>query len=306
MRLPRLRLPRPRLSLDWLAALGGRRTILYVGYTAVLFVVSLLLTFPHELLVHRMLRSVSRGPVSVEFNTVRLSWLAGYELTGMRIGSASADGQPPYLECTRLWVRPALSALLRGNPYDLLLSADLYGGTAQGEAQMNEGGVAASVLWKDLNLGRYRTLTSLLDEGQLTGRLSGHLDFESRGVNLDAGQSTGEFALEAAALSGAKVSGFPVPDLHLRQTKAKFALRAGRLEVQEFQAAGDVDVQASGHIVLRDPPQESVLNLRATIQQSLATPEAVKTLVGLIPRPPGSKPDSPIVITGTLGRPHVR
>lgn len=306
MRLPRIRLPRPRLSLEWLAALGGRRTILYVGYTAVVFVASLLLTFPHESLVRRILSSVNRGPVSVEFNTVRLAWLDGYELSGMRIGSASADGQPPYLECSRLWVRPALSALLHGNPYDLLLSADLYGGMAQGEVKMSEGAVAGNLQWKDLNLGRYRTLTSLLDEGQLTGRLSGHLDFEGRGANLDAGQSTGEFALEAAALSGAKVGGFPVPDLHLRQTKAKFAVRAGRLEVQEFQATGDVDVQASGYIVLRDPPQESILNLRATIQQSLATPDAVKTLVGLIPRPPGSKPDAPIVITGTLGRPRVR
>jgi hypothetical protein len=59
-------------------------------------------------------------------------------------------------------------------------------------------------------------------------------------------------------------------------------------------------------VVLREPLQESILNLRATIQQSLATPDAVKTLVGLIPRAPGSKPDSPIIITGTLAHPHVR
>jgi type II secretion system protein N len=160
--------------------------------------------------------------------------------------------------------------------------------------------------WKDLNLGRYRTLTALLDEGQLGGRVSGYFNFEGHGAKLEASQGTGELALEGVALTAAKVSGFPVPDLHLRQTKLKFVVRGGRLELQEFQATGDVDVQGSGNVVLREPLQESILNLRATIQQSLATPDLVKTLVGLIPRAPGSKPDAPIVITGTLGRPHVR
>jgi hypothetical protein len=65
-------------------------------------------------------------------------------------------------------------------------------------------------------------------------------------------------------------------------------------------------VQGSGNVTLREPLSESILNLRATIQQSLATPDALKTLVALIPRPPGSKPDAPVMISGTLGRPHVR
>jgi type II secretion system protein N len=305
MRLPRLPLPQVRFSLDWLGNLGGRRTVLYSGYTAVLFLLCLLVTFPHELLVRRALNTV-RAPVSIDFTGVSFAWFNGYEINGMRIASNNADGQAPYLECTRLWVRPALRALLRGNPYDFLLRADLYGGIATGEVIVNGSSMAGTLQWKDLSLARYRVLTALLDEGQLAGRLSGAMNFEGRAPNLNPGQSTGELFVEGAALTGAKVSGFPVPDLRLRQTKAKFAVREGRLEVQEFQATGDVDVQASGNIVLRDPPEESMLNLRVTIQQSLATPDAVKTLVGLIPRAPGSKPDAPITLTGTLARPHVR
>jgi len=306
MRFPRLRLPRPQISLDWLGELGGRRTVLYLGYTAILFLVFLLLTFPHELLIRRMLSSVSQGPVAVEFTDANFAWFHGYKISGMRIGSAGADGQAPYLECSQLWVRPALSALVRGNPYDLLLYADLYGGTAHGELLMNNGSVNGSMQWNDLNLGRYRTLTALFDEGQLAGRVSGYFNFESHGAKLEAGQATGALTLEGGALTGVKVSGFPVPDLHLRQTRLKFAVRGGRLELQEFQATGDVDVEGYGNVTLREPLQDSVLNLRATIQQSLATPDAVKTLVGLIPRAPGAKPDSPIMITGTLGRPHTR
>ncbi len=306
MRLPQLRLPRLQLSFDWLAGLGGRRTILYFGYTSVLFLLFLLLSFPHDLLVRRALSSLSQGPVGVDFAEVNFAWIEGYQLSSLRIGPAAEDGQGPYLECSRLWIRPALGALLRGNPYDLLLHAELYGGSAQGEVRMQQGNLDGTLQWKDLNLGRYRTLTALLDEGQIAGRLSGSATFESHGSRVDAGQGTGEFLLEGGALTAAKISGFPVPDLHLRQTKFKFTVRSGRLEIQDFQATGDVDIQGSGNVTLREPVSESILNLRTTIQQSLATPDAIKTLVGLIPRPPGAKPDAPIMISGTLGRPHVR
>ena len=305
MRLPRLRLPQLRFSLDWLGNLGGRRTVLYSGFTSVLFLLFLLVTFPHELVVRRAL-SAAHGPAVIDFTGVRFAWLNGYEIDGVQIASASADGQAPYIECNRLWVRPALGALLRGNLYDFLLHADLYGGAATGEVSITGASMAGTMQWKDLSLSRYRGLTALLDEGQLAGRVSGAMNFEGRAPNLNPGQGTGELFVDGAALTGAKVGGFPVPDLRLRQTKAKFAVREGRLEVQEFQATGDIDVQASGNIVFRDPPEESMLNLRVTIQQSLATPDAVKTLVGLIPRPAGSKPDAPIMLTGTIARPHVR
>jgi type II secretion system protein N len=305
MRLPRLRLPQVRVSLDWMGSLVGRTTLLYVGYTAVLFVVFLLLTFPHDLLVRAALSRVNNGPVAVDFSAVNFAWFKGYELTGMRV-RPQADGQPPYLECSRMWARPLLSALVRGNPYGLLLHADLYGGVAQGDVRRAEGEVLGNLEWQDLRLDRYRTLTALLEEGQLAGRVSGQLAFEVRGTDWNAGQGSGEINLDGAGLTSAKIAGFTVPDLHLQKTKLKFVIRNGRFEIQEFNASGDVTVQGSGHIVLRDPLQESVLNLRATILPTPTTPDALKTALALIPRAAGAKPDAPVTITGTLARPRVR
>lgn len=305
MRWPALHLP--RLSLDWTRKFWGRSTLLYAAYTVVLFVAFLLLTFPHDLLVRRVLSRVNRGPVAVDFTTVRFAWLNGYEVAGIRVGPVAADnGQPPYLELGRLWVRPALNALARGNPYSLLVRADLYGGDAHGEVSVAGDRLAGTLAWHDLNLGRYRTLTSLLEEGELAGRVSGQLNFEARGEHFNAGQASGELTVQQASLTGAKVQGFGVPDLHVRQTRMKFVVRSGHLEIQEFQATGDVNVQGSGQIVLRDPLPDSVLNLRATVETSLATPDALKGAVALIPRAPGAKPDAPITITGTLAHPRVR
>lgn len=304
MRLPRLSLPRPRLSFEWIGALGGRTTLLYVGYTLLLFVVSLVVTFPHELLVRRALSRVSHGPVEVDFKSLGLGF-NGYEISGAHIAPA-ADDQPPYVEFSHIWLRPSLGALVRGNPYDFLVSADLYGGRAYGEVSVAGGALTGWLQLRDVEIGRYRTVTALLDEGQLAGKVAGQFNFEARSNNVGAGQGSGEISVDGASITAAKVNGFTIPDLKLRQTRAKFQVRAGHVELQEFQTAGDLNAQGSGQISLRDPLKDSVLNLRATVITGLETPDAIKSLVALIPRPAGSKPDAPITITGNLGNPRVR
>lgn len=305
MRFPRLRLPRPRLSFEWVGALGGRTTLLYVGYTFTLFLGFLLITFPHEQLVKRALKnSLNRAPIEVDFKSLNLGY-DGYEIAGAYVAPATGE-QTPYLEFSHLWVRPSLAALVRGNPYDFLISADLYGGEARGELNAAAGALTGSLKLRGVDIGRYRTVTSLLEEGQLSGKLSGQISFETRANNLGAGQATGDLSLDAASITGAKVNGFSIPDVKLRQVRAKFQVRTGHIEIQELQTAGDVTAQGSGQIALRDPVQDSVLNLRATIVTGLETPDAIKALVALIPRQPGAKPDAPITITGTLASPRAR
>jgi len=306
MRLPRLSLPRPRLSLDWIGAVADRTTLLYVGYTSALFIVFLIVTFPHEMLIRRALGGVNRGPVGMQFSSANFAWWHGYELAGMRIAAGDEEGKLPYVEFSRLWVRPTLGALLRGNPYALTFSADLYGGSANGDMALTEGNVVGALQLQDLNLARYRTLTALFEEGQLSGKVSGQLTFEMHGANFNAGQLTGDVVLDGAALTAAKVNGFGIPDVHLRQIKSKFVVHGTRLEIQEFNATGDVNIQGSGQVVLRDPPGESTLNLRATFLPTAQTSDALKGALMLIPRPQGTKPDAPVTITGTPLRPKFR
>jgi len=305
MRLPRLSLPMPRLSFEWLGALGSRRLWLYVAYTVVLFLVFLVVTFPHDMLIRRVVGAVNGGSGRVQFTDARFAWHRGYEVDGIRVAGAD-DGATPLLEVSRFWVRPSLPALLRGNPYAAQVQADLYGGTAEGDLNLTAGTLTGDMSWQAVDLGRYRTLTSLLQDGQITGRLSGHVEFENRGNGIEGAQGGGDVVIDGAALQGVKVEGFTIPDLTFKQVRLKFTLRSGRVEVQELVASGDVSLQGSGQVVLRNPIQESALNLRATILPTATTPDGVKAMISLIPRPPGSKPDAPLTVTGTLLRPRVR
>ena len=299
MRLPALRLP--GLSFDWARGLVSRTTVMYVAFTAVLFVVFLVLTFPHELLVRRALSAVNRGPVTVDFKTVSLSF-RGYDVAGIRVGTE--DG-PAYLECSHLWIRPSLASLLRGNPYDFVLSADLYDGEASGELSLGSSLVGA-LQWRGLDLSRYRLLTAMLDDGRLSGKVSGQFAFETRRDNVAVGQGSGEFAIDGAALASAKIRGAPVPDVRVRQAKGKFSVGGGHVSVQDVQTNGDLNLQGAGQITFKDPIGDSALNLRATITTGLETPDTIKALVGIIPRAPGAKPDAPFTVTGTLANPRVR
>ena len=304
MRLPRLNLSMPRLSLEWLGALGNRTVWLYVAYTTVLFVVFLLMTFPHKTLIRRVLAAVN-GSGRIQISDARFAWHRGYEVDGIRV-AGEEETSPPLVEVSRVWVRPSLRALVRGNPYAAEVQADLYGGSADGNLDFTAGTVAGDLSWQALDLGRYRTLAALLQEGQITGRLSGHVEFENRGKTLDSAQAGGDVVVDGVALAGVKVEGFTLPDLSFKQVRLKFTLRSGRLEVQELVANGDVSLQGSGQVVLRNPIADSALNLRATILPTATTPDGVKAMISLIPRPPGSKPDAPVTVTGTLTRPRVR
>lgn len=146
-----------------------------------------------------------------------------------------------------------------------------------------------------------------LDQGQLTGTISGSWSVEYASDDPASLQGAGELVLSRAALVGAKVSGFTVPDLSFSEARVKVALGNNRLELQEFSAAGDeVNVQASGNVTVKFPPPESVLNLRVTIQPGTKSPESVKALLALLPRPPGARENAPLSISGTLASPRVR
>lgn len=302
LRLPALRLPRPSFGAN------ARSVLLYTAYTSLLFLGFLIATFPHELILRRVLDAVGvgEGGAPLEFSAVKFAWWRGYQIDGLRV-LPPPGGELSPLELTHLWVRPTLGELVRGNPYSFTLDADLYGGSANGRIEFHNGAVVGDIVWDGLSLGRYRPLLSLFEQGQVAGRVSGVLSFESPLRNTAATQAAADVNLEAAAITDGKIAGFTVGDVGFKQAKLKFKAGSGRVEVQELSVNGDVSIQqASGQIGLRQPISESSVNLRANILQTPTTPDWLKTLIAAIPRPPGAKLDAPVNITGTIAKPRVR
>ncbi len=310
MRFPRLRFRMPRFRFTGIERLGGlisRTVVLYGAFTAVLFVIFLIVNFPHEVIVRRVVDQLNIAPWQLDFSSARFAWHRGYELRGLHLSNPTEGGGLPLIEVTRLDVLPALGGLLRGQFTGLSWQGELYGGSAAGDWAIADGAGSGHIELSELGIGRHRTLTALLDEGQLSGQLSGTWDVQLTGGDRRGAQITGEVFVNRPGLSGAKIQGLTVPDLQFGQIKGKLALKGERLEFQDVRATGDqLNVSLTGQIGLRQPPSTSTLNLRVTLEQSAATPDALKTLIALIPRAPNARPDAPITISGTFAAVQVR
>jgi len=294
MRLPSFSLPTSGRSI----------TLLYTGYLVVLFAAFLLVTFPYDVLVRRALAGFNGGALSVGFQDAGFAWHRGIALDRLTLHSAEAI---PVLEIDRMWVRPSLGQLVRGNPYAIELQAEMYGGSARADADFSEGRLSGNVALEALSLGRYRPLAGMLEEGRLGGRVDATLSFETTAADPNAGQATGAIRLSRAAIEAAKISGFGVPDIHVDEGDVEFTYRNGRIDLAALKAHGkEIILEADGQVTLRNPAVDSILNLRAIIGPGPEAPDPIRGLLELIPRPAGAGADSPVRITGTIARPRVR
>lgn len=307
MRMPALRLPAWRPSLDWTDGFASRSVILYALYTFVLFAVFLFANFPHGLLVQRVLRSVQVPGLRLDIGDVRFAWWHGFEL--QRVVVAPSDPtQPAYFEAPSLYVRPALGDLVRGRLQSVDLSGSMYGGTINGTVSRGElTRVRLDV--QGLQLQRYPWLAAALEGGQVKGRASGTLTVEGRGTDIADLRAAGDLQVTDATLTDAKWNQLPIAPLQFNAVSARFDLQGGRLDVQELQADGkEITLDVGGQVALRTPLPDSVLNLKVHLAPGPECPEDIKTLLTAIMPPPakGAKADAPKVLSGTLAKPRLR
>lgn len=306
MRLPSVRLPRP--ATDWIPALPGRAVLLYALYTIVLFCLFLVAQFPHDVLVRRALSSVDLRPLQLDYETTRFAWFRGYEFRNVNLALATDDRSvPPLFEASNIFIRPGWGGLLRGRLGAVFVDAALYGGKIDGGWTTEDGLQRVTLQLDDLQVARYRWLSSLLDEGTIAGRLSGAISAEMRRGNLREGQVAGEIDIADGQMSGIKIKGMVVPELSFETVAAKFAVNGGQIDIEEFHADGrEIRATGSGQITLRAPVGDSVLNLKVSLQPGPEATDSVKGLMAIIPRPKNAKPDAPMTIVGTLAQPRVR
>lgn len=295
-----------------LPSLGGgflnilRKPVVYYGiYTFVLFLIFIVVTFPHEVLVRRALDMIQSNSVAVSIDGASFAWWNGYELDGLKVQALPIkEGAPPLIEWTRLQLRPDYRALLRGKLESVSLWGELYGGTADGLftlAQRTPPIVNAKLEWSGVEIRRYRALTTWLDEGRVAGTLGGW--FDGQGTPGSPPQGEGEIFLQRAGITGGKIMGFTVPELAIDDAKSKFTIKGDRLELQDVTLNGsDIAIQVKGFVTLREPLGQSVPNLNLTIQK---LPDSLKPLLSFF-NPRAKNLPAQMVIGGTLGRPQIK
>ncbi len=286
---------------------GARRAVLWYGlYTVVLFVVCLLGTFPHDLVLQRALSAATAGsPVRIEAGRGRLGWSLAYAVDSLRVRLRDGESEPLLLADT-LRVAPSRLGLLRGTPYPVGIAATLYGGTFRGTIDPRPDRFAVDATLAGVDLSQYTGLRPWLD-GPVRGRIDGSVVLDGGGRGLAAATGSVRLHIAELVLEGTKVRGITVPDLHFDDVHVNGTVKSGRLELGEIVADGrELGLRGEGNVLVREPLAVSPMSLDLTITPTAGAADGLKLAVNMLPGASGEGGARRINVVGTLGRPTVR
>jgi type II secretion system protein N len=275
----------------------------WILYGVLSFVVFVLLTFPVELLLQRVVTTVEQSSaLRMRYSTGEWSWAQGWTLQNLSIERSGMT----LLRISRLTLSPSFFGLLYGQPFPLTYSAKLYGGTANGTLRREEAAWRAHFSVNQLALEQW-PFPAPWGQGRITGHLT--LDGAVQGTPDDVASWSGNITavVEEGSLKAGNITKFPLPALQTAKARARATLKSGRLEVSDLALEADgVEAHLQGAISLRLPLEWSAIDLQLTTRQTGTPPPSLATLVSLLPAAPGAQGERRASLTGTFAAPVVR
>lgn len=282
---------------------GNRRAVLYAAFTIAVFCIALAYSLPHDLIARRIVDdATATAPVDVAFRDVGLAFPNGYRFRGLTL--SGRDLPELRLGIDELTIRAPILNLLTG-ARAAAFGGELLGGEVSGTVAEQGAGAAIELHLEDLDLAK-ASASLLPPPSEVAGRANVDLDLSGDGRSTRS--SRGEVALDVRALALTKlaVQGITIPDLAFSQVRGRAKIEGTTLQIQELQAEGpDGDVGITGSIVIREPVEQSVLNLELRAEVAPNAQPAVKVAAGLLPPKPAGQPKR-WAIRGTLARPTVK
>jgi len=294
-----------RATLERLTPATGRPLLLYALYTIVVFGLCVLATFPYELAIRQGLRQALGPSISSEVIGARLGWSLTTTIKDLQLLPKGATS-PRLLSVQALRIRPSIFGLVRGTPFPITAAAGLYGGTIEGTLDPRPESFDIDARVVGLDLSRYAGLGHF-SGGTLRGRLN--LTVTLAGDRTAPTTLNGQLALTGLeiGLEGLDLRGVVVPDLHFGQLQVGGTVTNGRIDITQLSGSGtEIDLAGSGHLLLRDPLNASLLNLQVTLTPTAATPQGLRMAIKLIPGEEGPDDGRILQISGPLGAPRLR
>ena len=272
-------------------------------YTIVSCCFFLLLTFPTDLLLQRVVRgSTHELPVRFQYTHGEMTWWGSCQLREVEV----TYGTAPAVKIVDLAVRPSLVGLIFGRLWPLSFSAHLYGGTLNGTVTADASGHRLQIAAQRLDL-HVLPLPKLNKGGEVQGRLSG--EGEVRGNVADLFSLQGQVALTVTegALRAGSVSGFPLPPLSSAEFQLRATVKNGLINIADFTFRADnAEAQLHGSMSLATPLSMSMLNLQMTAKVPDNAASPLKMLISLLPAAPDASGVRRASISGSLAKPTLR
>lgn len=280
------------------------RTLGYVGFFMVAYVLCLYLTFPWGAVKQRVLQQASKqAGRTISATKLEPSWLTGVHAEGVEV--EMDEGEP--LKLRTLDARASVLSFVTGG----------YGGTvwapiAKGQLTSTFSG-GGDVL--DIDAKAEKVELALLPALKsatglaLGGRLN--LDADIKYGVKDPKTTSGLIELQASGLEtlkGGRAGNYPIPELELGNLDWSIPIENGKVIVRNQRIEGpSLELILDGEIVLNKPTPRSLLNLTVQFKPTPEFLEAEPLIASLLRNIDRYKNKSGFYtyqISGTLKRPR--
>ncbi|HYL58501.1 MAG TPA: type II secretion system protein GspN, partial [Candidatus Acidoferrales bacterium] len=220
----------------------------------------------------------------------------GAKLSGVRLTSTRSNPPSLLIESPAVRIAPSIVSLLMFHP-GVRVNASIYDGVVNLALRQNGHATTVDCEFDGVNLAREHSFER--SGVSATGILSGHTQLLLSSGGLEDGNGGGE--LNGSAMTIAPGAGIPV--IRLGRAHAQFKLDGGKLTIQEFKTSGgDLEVSATGTILLAPDAAQSTLDVQFTLVPSPAAASQLATLFAMLPHPPGTRPYQ---LSGSLSAPRL-
>lgn len=251
---------------------SGGRSFGYVAWTVGWFLLFLLLTFPHDLVVRHWTDQVAaESGWQIRYDDVWFRPWNGYHLAKARLIAPGKDTEA-WIAASEIVFRPSF---LRRGGYPFRFSGRAYGGDLTISLDESR---TLDLSWNGLQLAQYPRLASVL-EGDWNGELSGELRVIVRSdvKNLEG---RGKLGLRNASLTQAKAQGLTIPDLHFSSGEAELEIKAARVEVRSLKLSGsEVDAELHGQLYLPGTNAMPIANAALSVKPLPGAPAGFEPLL---------------------------
>ena len=272
-------------------------------YTVVSCCFFVLLTFPTDVLLQRVVSGATRGlPVRLHYTHGELTWWGSCRLREVEV----VYGTSPVVKIAQLAVRPSLLGLILGRPWPLSFTANLSGGTLSGSVTSDASEQSVQITAQRLDL-RLLPFPGMAKGGEVQGLLSGEGEVRGNGADLFSWQGQVALTVTEGALRAGAVSGFPLPPLSSATAQLRATVKNGLIDIADFALQADnAEARLHGSMSLATPLPMSTLNLQMTAKAPDNAASPLTMLISLLPAAPDASGVRRASISGSLAAPILR
>lgn len=297
----------PQSGSRWRRALAFVAAWLYLGTATAALV---LLRFPLDrVLASATLQIERQGGPRLEVGPARLGWLFSVFLEGLQAELRLPRG-PATLELEQIEVHPDWGSVVFGRP-GVWVRAAAYGGRVELEAKATDRTAtrleSARIVVEHVDLSTAGVLEQL-SGGRFQGLVEAAAELDVAGPAPADWRGHGRILVAGLDLQNVALGGLTMEHLPLGRAEVELEIAEGSAELRLVRcevSGSEVEIVATGRVVLAPDPTRSRLEIQVRLRLSGRTLETMGDAVSLMGFPPDESGWLRLTVAGTLNNPQV-